>query len=221
LIPVKADKARNFKHAEKVKGDVMRKLATGIALVAVAGLWAPVRAATDSGIDPRIVTGCESCHGPQGDSKSADVPRLNGQQSAYIKLRLKQFLDPTRGSPHATYEMWERSSQLGDRITDSLSRYFAGQAATPAAPNGSLAQQGEAIYRHGAGSEIPACQSCHGAEGEGQGAVPRLAGQHGEYLIQQMNALMLTMRVSAPMNHHAWHLKPDQIAALSAYLAND
>jgi hypothetical protein len=29
------------------------------------------------------------------------------------------------------------------------------------------------------------------------------------------------MRVSAPMNHHAWHLNPDQIAALSAYLAKD
>lgn len=199
----------------------MRKLAGGIAFLTLTGFWAPVQAATNAGIDPKIVAGCEGCHGAKGDSKSADVPRLNGQQSAYIALRLKQFLDPTRGSPHATYEMWERSSQLGDRIVDNLSRYFAGQTPTAAAPKGPLAQQGEAIYRNGAGSEVPSCQSCHGARGEGQGAVPRLAGQHGEYLTDQMDALMLTMRVSAPMNHHAWHLRADQIAALSAYLAKD
>jgi cytochrome c553 len=221
LIRVKADREENSEHSQKVKGDVMRNLAAGVALAMLAGVWAPALAASDSGVDPQILAGCETCHGAKGDSKPADVPRLNGQQSAYIALRLKQFLDPTRGSPHATYEMWERSSQLGDRITDGLSRYFAGQTPTAAGGRGPLAQQGEAIYRNGAGSDVPSCQSCHGAAGEGKGTVPRLTGQHGEYLTDQMNALMLTMRVSAPMNHHAWHLRADQIAALSAYLAKD
>lgn len=198
----------------------MRKLMPGLALLAAMGLCESSWAAP-AGIDPQILSQCEGCHGPHGDSKSDRIPRLNGQHSAYIVLRLKQFLDPTRGSPHATNQMWERAGTLGNRTTASLANYFAIQTPTPAAPKGALAQKGETIYRLGSGSQVPACQSCHGAQGAGRGVVPRLAGQHGEYLSQQMDFLMLGLRVSAPMNRHAWHLSAEQIAALTAYLAND
>jgi cytochrome c553 len=49
---------------------------------------------------------CQSCHGPGGNSPSASVLRLNGQQAAYIVARLHDFLDPTKEDPHATKTMW-------------------------------------------------------------------------------------------------------------------
>ncbi len=180
--------------------------------------WSATGPASD--LDPALVTKCESCHGEHGNSTSPTVPRLNGQQQDYLQLRLKEFLDPTRGTPHATYQMWETATNLGDRTAAGLAGYFALQTPTPAAPKGALAAKGEKIYLEGAGPEVPACASCHGSAGEGKGIVPRLAGQHAEYLAQQVSAFMLAIRVNETMNRHAWHLDGDQSKAIAAYLAN-
>jgi cytochrome c553 len=169
--------------------------------------------------DPALVAKCESCHGLHGDSKAGGVPRLNGQQTAYLQSRLKEFQNPTRGTPSATNHMWETASNLKDQTAADLAAYFAQQAPTAAAAGGALAAKGAKLYREGAGANVPACQSCHGASAEGRGAVPRLAGQHGEYLDLQLGALMLQVRVNETMNHPALHLKSDQIKALTAYLA--
>ena len=51
--------------------------------------------------------------------------------------------------------------------------------------------------------------------------MPRIAGQHGEYLTGQLQAFMLGVRVGTPMNKHAWAMTSDQITELSAYLSNN
>ena len=195
------------------------RISLSLALLMFGMVFATDGQAAANAPDPQILSKCESCHGLHGASTSATVPRLNGQQANYIKLRLKQFLNPARSTPHATYQMWETASNLGDRTADQLAQYFAAQAPTAAVPKGGLAASGEKIYRQGIGSAVPACQSCHGDSGEGRGAAPRLAGQHGEYLEQQMGAFMLQLRVSPDMNRHAWHMEPDQFKALAAYLS--
>ena len=193
----------------------------GLSFVIMATLLSPTLAiAANPAPDPANVTKCESCHGQGGDSKAAQTPRLNGQQRDYLILRLKEFADPTRNTPHATYQMWENATSVGDRIAADIAGYFARQTPTAAKPASALTMAGEKIYRQGAGSQIPACQQCHGPAGEGAGAVPRLAGQHAAYLEQQMSAFMLGVRVSTPMNKHAWHMNPDQFKALSAYLSD-
>jgi len=48
---------------------------------------------------PAQIASCEACHGQGGNSQKSDVPRLNGQESAYLVTRLREFLDPTRGTP--------------------------------------------------------------------------------------------------------------------------
>jgi len=194
-----------------------RKVAVTALIFCSSAFAAPVLAAQDT----NPVARCETCHGVTGDSKTPETPRLNGQRQDYLLLRLKEFADPTRNTPHATYQMWETATSLGDRIAHDIAQYFSEQAPTPLAPSGGLSTVGERIYRQGAGPEIPACQQCHGAAGEGSGIVPRLAGQHAAYLESQLSAFMLGMRVSQPMNKHAWHMSPDQFKALSAYLARD
>jgi cytochrome c553 len=77
------------------------------------------------------------------------------------------------------------------------------------------------IYREGSQPDIPACGTCHGREAEGLGTTPRLAGQHEQYLADQLNAFMLTARVGSPMNHHAWDMTQDQMRAVAAYLSHN
>lgn len=164
---------------------------------------------------------CEACHGPGGDSRKADVPRLNGQTGEYTLARLRAFLDPTRNTPHADQMMWENATKISDSDAAALAAYFARQA--PREPNGSgpLAAAGGRIFAQGAGPEIPACATCHGQNGQGMGVAPRLAGQHGQYLLGQLQAFMLTARVGASMNHHTWSMTMEQMQQLAAYLSND
>ena len=82
---------------------------------------------------PDVIKSCESCHGAGGNSTVASTPRLNGQQEAYIVARLKDFLDITRETPHATYNMWQVVSNLSDDTRTAVARYFAGQP--PAEPS--------------------------------------------------------------------------------------
>ncbi|MDE2464150.1 MAG: c-type cytochrome [Alphaproteobacteria bacterium] len=178
-------------------------------------------AARAQGMVPNTVEAqCASCHGPAGDSPSGKVPRLNGQNYAYLVQRLKGFRDITRQSPHAAYVMWDVASTIADKRIDALAAYYAAQPPTPPAPKAPLAQKGRDLFLHGA-EGVPACQQCHGAEGAGAGATPRIAGQHAPYLNQALIDFSTQARVSATMNHPALRLSQSEIDELVAYLAND
>lgn len=170
---------------------------------------------------PSQAAGCESCHGAGGDSQKADTPRLNGQQSGYLLTRLKEFLDPTRGTPHANKMMWENATTISANDAAALADYFSRQAPTPRSGIGAQAEAGRKIFREGAGPAIAACATCHGQDGEGTGGTPRIAGQHKDYVVQQLQAFMLTARVGTPMNHHAWDMTEEQMQQLAAYLSNN
>jgi cytochrome c553 len=75
----------------------------------------------------------------------------------------------------------------------------------------------EKPYENGLPAEgVVACQSCHGAHGEGQGAVPQLAGQKEEYLKMQLWAFNFVARVHGTMNSGAMKFSSEQIEAISA-----
>jgi cytochrome c553 len=165
---------------------------------------------------------CQTCHGENGDSPSGSVPRLNGQQQTYLAERLRSFADPTRQTAHATYFMWEVNSKLSNQAVQAMTGYLAAQPPTAAsALSGRLAEQGRQLYGKQDGPGLLACKSCHGPQAEGRVGIPRLAGQHGQYLRRQMESFSLMTRVSGAMNPHTRMLKPDEISALVAYLAND
>lgn len=42
------------------------------------------------------------------------------------------------------------------------------------------------------GTTPPACAACHGANGEGTGQFPRLAGQHADYVAKQLRVFART-----------------------------
>ncbi len=198
----------------------MRIVPLALATAAVFILAPQAVAADTEAQPPEVVARCQSCHGPGGDSASASVPRLNGQQAAYIANQLQDFLDPTRMDPHAIKSMWDVVSNTNSAAFPVIAAYYASQAPTRSRSGALHAAEGKTLYDNGAPG-VPACQACHGANGEGNGAVPRLAGQHGEYLFNQMTRLELDIRESGVMHPNLKSISDAQIKALVAYLAND
>lgn len=165
---------------------------------------------------------CQNCHGQQGNSVSATFPRLNGQQADYIVAQLKNFRDHSRSDPHARAYMWGMASQLDDAAIDALAHYYAEQKPTPPQSGGALMADGARIYANGvAAQNVPACQTCHGDHGEGNSVIPRIAGQHSDYLRHQLEAFREELRENDIMHANTKDMTDLQIEALVSYLGND
>lgn len=199
-----------------------------VTLAAIAGLTGTLALAEDassgsSAAAENMVTNvCQNCHGPHGDSVLSTFPRLNGQQADYIVSQLKNFREHSRADPHARAYMWGMASQLDDATIDALGKYFAAQKPANPQSGGTLAAEGKNIFMNGAEAQnVPACNACHGDHGEGNSVIPRLAGQHADYLKGQMEAFRSTLRESDVMHANTKDMTDRQIEALVSYLAND
>ena len=192
--------------------------AVGALLVSVAG------AALAQQDAKALATGvCSACHGPEGRSISPVFPRLAGQQPAYTMLQLDAFRTHVRGDPNAQAYMWGMASQLSDPMIKELAAYYAAQKpAQEKVGDSALLAEGKKIFTEGIPSEkVQACATCHGANAEGTGAFPRLAGQHIEYLIAQLQGFQSGLRSNAPiMLGVVRGMKPQQIRAAAAYAAS-
>ncbi len=171
-----------------------------------------------------LATGvCSACHGPEGHSVSPVFPRLAGQQAAYITLQLDAFRSHARGDSLAQAYMWGMASQLSDDMIKALSEYYASQKPSPGtAGDPALMSAGQKIYTQGIPAQkVPACASCHGQNAEGAGAFPRLAGQHVEYLVAQLDGFQSGTRANAPiMQGVVRSMTPEQIKAAATYAAS-
>ena len=188
--------------------------------LAACGSTAPQSAGTDATVAGTIHV-CSSCHGPEGRSISPTFPRLAGQQNDYIVAQLQAFRDKTRADPHAQTYMWGMAAQLSDSTIDGIAAYYASQAPVAGTPSGSSeTAAGAKIYAEGIPSEnVPACMSCHGEKAEGNGPIPRLAGQHQAYLARQLEAFQSMARANEIMHENSKDLTADQISEVTAYLA--
>jgi cytochrome c553 len=145
-----------------------------------------------------VETVCAACHGVDGNSSIAINPKLAGQHTDYLAKQLHNF----KSGKRANAVMGGMVANLTDEDMQGLADYFAKQ--TPklgkAKTNGK-GSLGEKIYRGGiAETSVPACASCHGANGEGlPKRFPRVSGQHAEYTVQQLNAFRKGERANGPM----------------------
>jgi cytochrome c553 len=99
--------------------------------------------------------------------------------------------------------------------------YAAQSPAVPSAGEKHEIAAGEAIFKNGVEAHgVLACASCHGANGEGNGAIPALAGQHGDYLRVQIRAFAKGARDNAIMLPIAKSLRHAEIKAVTAYLSS-
>lgn len=65
-----------------------------------------------------------------------------------------------------------------------------------------------------------ACAACHGANGEGKGTNPPLAGIPADRFVQAMNEYKSGKRANAPMKTFATKLSDAETANLAAYYAS-
>ena len=165
---------------------------------------------------------CASCHGPAGRSTAPTFPMLAAQQPAYLETQLKAFRDQTRGDPDAIAYMWGMASQLNDDTIVALADYFGKQTPAPGRAGSAAAiTAGKQIFQQGVPSlQIPACETCHGKDAAGIGAIPRLAGQHAGYLLKQMLVIQNVLRTAPVMHGVVKDLSRQQMEAVAAYLAS-
>jgi cytochrome c553 len=210
-----------------VKFAVMRNaVATLCAGLLMVGIAHAADANTDgmtdaqkSALQKAIVT-CGACHGLNGRSVAPTFPNLAAQTAPYIELQLHAFKDQTRADPDAQAYMWGMAAQLNDASINGLAAYFSKQSAADGkSGNATLIAQGKQIFLEGVpGRQIPACASCHGAQAQGNGPFPRLAGQHAPYLLKQLLVIQSVLRTAPVMHGVIKDLTRDQMQAVVAYL---
>ena len=129
---------------------------------------------------------CAACHAVDGNSASPVNPKLAGLNYEYINKQLLNFKSGERKSP----VMSGIVANLTPQDMQNLAAYYSAQQPKDAkARDQALALLGQKVYRGGVqGSGVPACASCHGAQGKGIPAqFPRLAGQHTDYIYAELN----------------------------------
>jgi len=141
-----------------------------------------------------IVKTCSACHGLDGNSISPQFPKLANQQRDYIEAQLQEFKGHSRVDKDGVTYMWGmarlNAKQIGE-ISEYYShqRVFADQANTDSVSR----QRGQQVFENGIGDKnVPACASCHGDQGRGNGVIPRIAGQHQVYLEKQIRVFKIS-----------------------------
>lgn len=201
----------------------MRSIAA-LSVAALLILGASATAGTTSPPEPNIVTDtCSQCHGNNGISSTAWFPNLAAQTKTYLETQLKAFRDHTRADHYAKAYMWTMAGTLPEKMIKEIAEYYKAQQPPKPSSNEDPAQvaAGKTIFEKGIASEnVPACGACHGANAEGNTMFPRLAGQHRDYLIAQLQAFRDMSRNNAIMSANVKQMTDQQMREVSAYLAS-
>ena len=177
----------------------------------------------DSSVANKIIY-CTACHLKNGAGFKGDVyiPRLAGQTPDYLESQIRSFMAKKRDNPSSIQFMWGAVAGLTPEMIAGIKEYFSKQVAPPSAdgPSDKVAL-GKTIFEQGVPSaNVMACNACHGANAEGNGPMPRLAGQSYIYLKQSFTEWRTGFRADAePMPTYAKSLTEEQIEALAQYLS--
>ena len=166
---------------------------------------------------------CSNCHGLTGNADSPNFPNLAGQIAAYTAGQLLAFKSHDRHDPAGFEYMWGLSRSLSQDQIEGLAAYYAAQAPALQPREGAPGQvaAGRAIFETGLGAQsVPACMGCHGDKAQGQASFPRLAGQHADYLVKQLQVFARTddRPEGAMMRPVAHALTAQDIRNVAAYL---
>ena len=163
---------------------------------------------------------CAAGHGAGGNSVNSQFPSLAGQVPGYIAAQLALFKSGSRANP----VMAGMAAPLSQTDMQDLDAYFSAQPSILGSISESdvtAAESGGRLYRGGFKAlGVAPCMGCHGPAGRGiPPKYPRLAGQHPEYLEQQLRAFKTKTREHSMMNSIAFLLTPQQMREVSLYVS--
>ena len=123
---------------------------------------------------------CAACHGMDGNPASSQYPKLAGQHENYIVRQVGLF----KGHQRDSAVMMGFVMTLSEQDVHDIGAYFASKTSLPGIGDAKLVARGEALYRGGDKSGVPACMACHGPDGRGNpgAGYPQLAGQFADYI---------------------------------------
>jgi len=198
-------------------------------------------AARAAGPPAAVVRTCSGCHGIEGRPQLSYVPSLAGQSAKYIETKLQEFrqfssprvdealmphirrsgaISKDAITPAATVNMIGIAKSLSDSDTKAVAGWYSAQTVLPARlKKGSGFEQGKDLYANGRKAQnLPACQSCHGAEAQGTAIAPRLAGQQSAYVLARLDQFRSGSKAQSPMTEIARSLDRNQVQAIATYL---
>lgn len=162
---------------------------------------------------------CLACHGPEGwGTTNGSYPQIAGQLRSVTIKQLHDIATKKRGNPIMEAFTTVRVLETAQDIAD-LAAYIKNLPMTDQNGKGDQADIGE-------GEEIYAeyCDKCHGKNGEGHSAdqIPRLQGQHYNYLMRQFSWIRGGHRKNADkqMIKQIQELTLRQQAAIMSYVAS-
>jgi cytochrome c553 len=197
------------------RADVRRAGGVGtwsvVLALGLAGLALPARAGFEEGRVKSEV--CKPCHGVDGNSPTPTIPSLAGQPRQFITMALYMFREGRRNNPL----MAPVSAALSNTDLNDLAAYFSAQkmALPTRQADADVVAKGRAI------TTANNCVACHTPTLVGQQHIPRLAGQHQAYLLEQLKAFKAGTRVEfdGTMTSAAQGLVLEDLELLSDYLA--
>jgi cytochrome c553 len=162
---------------------------------------------------------CQGCHGLDGNSYSPEWPNLASQNTAYLAKQIRDFQSGDRKDP----TMSAMVGGLSQADIIDIVAYFSAQAVKGDASAKSGA--GKRLYEGGNRySRTPACASCHGPNGvgNGPGGIPGLVGQKAGYTAKTLRDFKSGARIndrSNMMQVIASKLSDKEIEAVAKFIA--
>ncbi len=158
------------------------------------------------------VRSCFVCHGDNGASSDPQYPILAGQELYYLYLQIRDFQSGLRENEvmQPLVHGFDKDQMM------AIAEFFSEQ---PWPNTGFRADErtrkaGDRLVNAGQ------CVACHGGGFLGDSRVPRLAGQHREYLEKTMLDYKYKRRMNAPdMATLLETYSEEEIATMAAYLA--
>jgi cytochrome c553 len=166
-----------------------------------------------------VTTVCQTCHMADGNSVVPLFPKLAGQRPEYLAKQMEDILDGRRRNDVMTPIL----SSFTKADIPGLAAYYAKQAPAPGAVRDpALLDAGRRVYEDGnEETGVPSCAGCHEDDALGNERFPRLAGQHQDYLIQEMRKFRDHSRTNGKyMGAVSERLTDAEIEAVAEYLAS-
>jgi len=183
-----------------------------LAILLLTATLVPSGAFADAAAGKEKAAVCAACHGADGNSVNPLWPHLAGQTPRYLYLQLRDFKEGRRKDPL----MSPMAANLSRQDMLDLADYFSSQKQRGSTYKVESAKvtQGKKI------ADDALCPMCHLGGFSGQNEVPRVAGQHYEYIVKQLQDFRDRRRTNdaGTMAAYTRGLTDEQIDALAQYI---
>jgi cytochrome c oxidase subunit 2 len=160
---------------------------------------------------------CAACHGSKGEGvRDGSVPALAGQSFTVLAKQLVDFRAGVRGDPRMAHFTDTRHLAYSQDIADVAAFIASLASVSRQTPSKQSTTRVAMLYTR-------SCERCHGASAEGKedSLAPRLASQHSEYLLRQLDDAVEGRRPAMAGTHAGLvrALPRDDVKALVEYLS--